>query len=657
MKASKLSDKAGLLFLAAITLVAVAIINIFLKGARIDLTADKLYTVSAGTEEVVAKVENPVTLQLFFSDGLTKDVPQLRDFARRVRELLEELAVKSGGKVKLQVIDPEPFSEQEDRAAELGLQPVALTPGAPEIYFGLAAVNDKGTQEVIEFIQPNRERYLEYDIAKMIYIVGRDKTPKAGLIAGLQVNGGFDMATRQPTPAWMAITQLGQLFELTTLQDGVDAIAEDIDVLVLVHPQNLQAKTRYAIDQFALRGGNLLVFVDPNAEQAGGGNPMMMQQPVDKASNMPDLFKRWGVEMAENKVVGDARHAMQVGSPGNGRPVRHLGILAYQSNSFPADDMITNDLQLLHFASAGALQKVDDAETRFTPLVVSSEQSMLLDAEKFNMLFDPSSLFQGFQPDGIQHVLAARVQGPIKTAFPDGPPEEEVAEDDDSKNADENAVAEADSEKSAAKTEDDNEQSEAEKKQPVEHLQKSAVDANIIIVADTDVLSNRLWVSIQDFFGQQIGSAFADNGSFLTNAVDNLIGNADLISIRGRTEYTRRFDRVDALRREAEANFRRQEESLQQRLSQTEEKLSALQEKKEGEEKLTLNPEQVAEIENFQQEKLKIRKQLREVQHQLGSDIERLGMQLKLINIALIPVLLTVVALVFRRKRRAAAGT
>ncbi|MGI9286656.1 MAG: GldG family protein [Pseudomonadales bacterium] len=653
MKASKLSDKAGLLLLAAVTLVVVAVVNTFFKGARVDLTADNLYTVSAGTKKMLTNVQNPVTLKLFFSDSLTNDVPQLRDFARRVRELLDELALRSGGKVELQVIDPEPFSEEEDAAAELGLQSAALTPGAPEIYFGLAATNEKGAKEVIEFIQPNRERYLEYDIAKMIYIVGRDKTPKAGLLAGLQVNGGFDMATRQPTQEWMSVSQLNQLFDVTNLQDGVDAISEDIDVLILLHPQNLQEKTRYAIDQFALRGGNLLVFVDPNAEQAGGANPMM-QQPVERGSDLPDLFKSWGVELIAKKVVGDAQHAMQVNSGASRGPVRHLGILAYQRDSFPADDMITNDLKLLHFASAGALQKINDATTRFTPLVVSSKQSMLLDAEKFNSLFDPNTLFQGFKPDGTQHVLAARVQGPIESAFPDGAPKADAAEQDENNSGDEAAATDTDSKKAEDGAEQD--KASEDKKEPVEHLAKSKEDSNIIIVADTDILSNRLWVSIQNFFGQQIGSAFADNGSFFTNAVDNLIGNADLISIRGRAEYTRRFDKVDELKREAEANFRRQEEGLQQRLSQTEEKLTALQAKKEGEEKLTLNPEQVAEVENFQQEKLKIRKQLREVQHQLGSDIEKLGTQLKLINIALIPVLLTVVALVFRSKRRTAAG-
>ncbi len=653
MKASKLSDKAGLLVLAVVTLLLVAVVNTFFKGARVDLTADKLYTVSAGTKKMLADVQNPVTLKLFFSDSLTNDVPQLRDFARRVRELLDELALKSGGKVTVQFIDPEPFSAQEDAAAELGLQAAALTPGGPEIYFGLAASNEEGAKEVIEFIQPSRERYLEYDIAKMIYITGRNKTPKAGLLAGLEVNGGFDMATRQPTQAWMAINQLNQLFDVTTLQDGVDAIAKDIDVLVLVHPQNLQAKTRYAIDQFALRGGNLLVFVDPYAEQAGGANPMM-QQPVERGSNLPELFKRWGVELIADKVVGDSMHAMQVNSGANQRPVRHLGILAYQRASFPADDMISNDLKLLHFASAGALQARKDATTQFTPLVVSSEQSMLLDAEKFNSLIDPATLFQDFEADGKQYVLAARVQGPIESAFPDGAPksdEGDASEEEDSKKS-----KDTDAKKSADKAEDGKGDTGEDKKESIKHLVKSKEDANIIIVADTDVLSNRLWVSVQNFFGQQIGSAFADNGSFFTNAVDNLIGNADLISIRGRGEYMRRFDKVDELKREAEANFRRQEEGLQKRLSQTEEKLNALQAKKEGNEKLALSTEQLAEIENFQQEKLKIRKQLREVQHQLGSDIEKLGTQLELINIGLIPILLTIAALVFRSKRRAAAN-
>lgn len=650
MTSRKLFSKAGLIALALATLLVVGLLNLVLKGARVDLTEDQLYTVSEGTVSMLQSLEHPVTLELFFSDKLTTDLPQLRDFARRVRELLEEMAIKSDGNVKLSVIDPEPFSEQEDRASELGLRSTPLSLGGPEIYLGLAASNNNGTSEVIEFLQPDREQYLEYDVAKMLHIVGRDKTPKVAMLSGLQVSGGFDMQTRQPTPAWMATSQLQQMFDVTTLQNGFDAIADDVDVLILIHPPELEPKSEYAIDQFVLRGGNLIAFVDPNAEQAGGANPMMPSPgAADRSSNLKKLFNAWGFELAEGKVLGDVQNALEVGGR-TGRPVRHLGILGYQQNAFPGEDIVTNDLNLLHFGSAGVLQPIADSNVSFSPLVLSSEQSMLIDASKFEFLFDPASLFEGFIPDGEHYVLAARVTGAVDTVFPDGAPAEETEEQAEEANGE--ATSEADSATSEAASDDE---AEEQAQTPAVHLTRSQEDINVIVVADTDFLSNRLWIQVQNFFGQQIGSPFADNGNFLINAVDNMIGNADLIATRSRGQYVRRFERVDELKLIAEQNFRKQEEALQLSLSETEAKLTELQASKDGEdgeEVLTLSPEQVAEVERFQSEKLSIRKQLREVQHQLGSDIEALGTQLKLINIGLIPLVLTVLALLFRSVRR-----
>ncbi len=646
MNTSKLFSKAGLVVLALITLLLVGLLNVSLRGARLDLTDDQLYTVSSGTVDMLQSLENPVTLEFFFSDKLTADLPQLRDFARRVKELLEEMAIKSGGQVTLKVIDPEPFSEEEDRAAELGLQSTPLSLGGPEIYLGLAASNANDHSEVIEFLQPEREQYLEYDVAKMLHIVGRDKAPKVAMLAGLQVSGGFDMQSRQPTPAWMAISQLQQLFDVITLDDGFTNIADDVDVLILIHPPELQAPSRYAIDQFVLRGGNLIAFVDPNAEQAGGANPMMPSPgAANRSSNMKDLFQQWGFQLEEAKVLGDVQHALQVGSPRTGQPVRHLGILGYDPASFDQDDIVIRDLNLLHFGTAGVLKPLADSTLNFQPLVLSSNQSMLLDASKFEMMLDPNALFDGFVPDGQHHVIAARVRGSAQSAFPDGAPEPPATD------AEESAIDEDTANTEASEQESPDPDTETAQRP---HLQQSNEDINLLVVADTDFLSNRLWIQVQNFFGQQIGSPFADNGSFLINAVENMIGNADLISTRSRGEYVRRFERVDELRLQAEQNFRTKEESLQQSLAATESKLAELQAQKsdDGVEVLTLSPEQLAEVEKFQHEKLSIRKQLREVQHQLGSDIEALGAQLKLINIALIPVLLTVLALLFRVARR-----
>jgi len=369
---------------------------------------------------------------------------------------------------------------------------------------------------------------------------------------------------------------------------------------------------------------------------------------ANKSSNMTVLFKQWGLKLVDGKVLGDLQHALEVGSPGGGRAVRHLGILGYPAATFASDDIVTRELNLLHFATAGALQPLSEATTTFSPLLLSSSQSMLLDATKFESMFDPNTLFEGFQPDGNRHVLAARITGPVASAFPEGAPPMSASPESSEEDGATQDAATQDTDAVTVSNEGSDE---------TEHLGRSAEDINVFIVADTDFLSNRLWVQVQNFFGQQIGSAFADNGNFLVNAVDNMIGNADLISTRSRGQYVRRFERVDELRLQAEQSYRTTEQRLQQSLAETEQKLSELQASKDTGDSsealsLSLSPEQVAEVEKFQQEKLSIRKQLREVQHRLGSDIEALGARIKMLNIGLVPLLLTILALIFRFVRR-----
>ncbi|WP_263322157.1 Gldg family protein [Endozoicomonas sp. Mp262] len=652
----RLFSKAGLLVLALLTLLLTVAINQVFKGARLDLTEDKLFTLSQGTHNLLKGLESDATLQLFYSDSQTQDLPFIRNYARRVTELLEEYVAASRGKLKLEVIDPEPFSENEDKAAEYGLQAIPLGGGAKEAYFGLVITSDgdSGKHEVISFLHPDKERFLEYDISKLVYSVTQKTKPKVGLISGLQVHGGFDMASRQSTGPWTSISQLEQLYDVTTVEPGARELPADLKLLVIIHPKDLSDQMRYAIDQFVLAGGNALVFVDPNAESEsqGGMGGMMMGMGGDKSSSFEPLFKAWGISVDPKKVLADASNALSVGSP-SGRPVRHLGILGYGENNFNKEDVVTSSLNSVNFATAGAVHSLEEGETTVNPLLRSSTNSMLMDADAFSMMFDPSNLYKSFKPTGEQYTLIARVTGTVKTAYPDGrPPEPEPKGDDkvEKKDGDAKAVS-----KKSKKTESKNEQTpvadnqgDGSGKLKVEHLSVSVKPVNIIVVADTDVLTDRLWVQKTSFFGQQIVQPFANNGDMLINMVDNLLGNADLISIRSRGQFSRPFERVNELERQAEASFHQKEDELKQRLSDTESKLRELQSKKEGDEKLVLSPEQEQEVEKFVQEKLKIRKELREVQHQLGKNIENLGSTLKLFNILAVPLLITLLVLGFR---------
>ncbi|MGI9274134.1 MAG: Gldg family protein [Endozoicomonas sp.] len=664
----RLFSRAGLLVLALFTLLVTIGANTLFKGARLDLTEDKLFTLSGGTHSLLGNLEEKAALQLFYSESQTRELPFLRNYSRRVRELLEEYVLASAGKLTLEVIDPEPFSENEDKAAEYGLQAVPLGGAGKEAYFGLVITNDEddSKREVISFLHPDKERFLEYDISKMIFAVTQKTKPKVGLISGLQVGGGYDMQTRQPSGPWISVSQLKQMYDVTELTGNFQEITDDIKLLVVIHPRELSEQSRYAIDQFVLRGGNALVFVDPNAEsdQAGGGmmGGMMMGMGGDKSSSLDPLFKAWGVEMDKGKVLADAGHALSVGSP-SGRPVRHLGILGFSKDSFNKDDVITSSLSSVNFATSGAVLKLEGAATDVEVLLHSSDNAMLMEADKFAFLFDPSVLFKDFKASGNQYSLAVRITGNVKTAYPDGKPVEKKPEEETTADKPETPTGEEEEEEevaAAAKQSepktggDEKKEADPEKaeKQPLPHVAESVEPINVIVVADTDVLTDRLWVQKSNFFGQQIVQPFANNGDLLINMVDNLLGNADLISIRSRGQFSRPFTKVNELERMAEANFYQKEEELKKQLSDTEAKLRELQSKKEGEDPQVLSAEQDQEVERFVQEKLKIRKELRVVQHQLGKDIEQLGNRLKLINILAVPFLITLLVLGFRVYRR-----
>ena len=634
----RLFSTMGLVILAAIVLVSTLITDVLFKGVRIDLTENKLYTLSDGSKNVAANLSEPVELYFFFSRENTKDALGWRNYGKQVRELLEEFELASDGNLKLTVIDPEPFSEEEDQAAEYGLEAVHLSAGGDVVYFGLAAKTEAAEKpaEVIPFFQPDRQEFLEYDIARLLVQASQPQKPEVGLLSDLQVNGGFDMMTRQRRQPWIAITQLQQLFEVKQLPREVEEIESDIDLLLVLHPQVIPDSTRYAIDQYVLGGGRAMIFLDPFAEQ---DTESMMGTPAssDLSSDIPKLLQAWGVDYDPLKFVGDYQLALQVGVEPGRPPVKHLAILQLSEESHAVqDDIIISQLENMNFSTAGYLAQREGATTSFEPLLQSSEFAMPLEADRLTTLRDPTQLTVGFEPTGEKYVFAARVTGTAKTAFPNGVP---VEGSEDSENAE-------DSEQSQSEETDAN----------IDPEQIKEGDINLIIVADTDVLSDRLWVRIEDFFGQQVAQPFADNSALLTNAVDYLSGSSDLIEIRSRGRFIRPFTVVQDMNREAQTAFQMQEQSLQLQLEATEQNLIRLQGQRDDQGNvLTLSPEQEQELIRFQEQKLEIRKQLREVQHQLNKDIDDLGFRLKVINITLVPSILTVVVIVVAlvRRRRA----
>jgi len=625
--------KVGLtsLGLLALTFIAALIAaNTLLRGMRIDLTENDLYTISAGTRDLLQTIDEPINLYFFFSDQETADVPYLRGYATRVRETLEEFARVADGGLIVHVIDPAPFSEAEDRAAQFGLEAISLGSLARSIYFGLAGTNSVGDEETIAFLQPEKETFLEYDLAKLIYTLTKIDKTVVGLLAGVRMSAGFDPQTQQITEPWAITTQARQLFDIRELAPSVERIDEDISVLWVVHPKRLNDMTLYAIDQFILGGGRALIFVDPFAEvEMTTNNPAMMA--AGSASDLGPLFTAWGIEYSPNDVVVDDRYALSINAGPGLRPVRHLGLIGLDGLAVNNEDVVTSGLSSINLGTSGHFTVAEDSDVTLVPLLTSSASAGTLPTIQFQFLSDPSSLLNGFTPSGEIYVLAARLEGPLTTAFPDGPP-----------------TVDDESEDEAAVDSDDSE--------PTSHLTSTAA-ANVILVGDVDILSDRMWVQRQSFFGQQLLTAFANNADFVINSLDNLSGSAALIGIRARASFSRPFTRVDDLRRVAEAEFRDTEQQLQAELAETEQRLGELQLDRSDGGLLLMSEEQQVEIERFLRQQGAIRQELRAVQRNLDLSIERLGATLKIINIGLVPLLLTIGALIFvvYRRRKAEA--
>ncbi|MCC5864386.1 MAG: Gldg family protein [Wenzhouxiangella sp.] len=597
----------GALALLAILFLALTMLSsTLLTGARLDLTENRLYTLSPGTINLLRAIEEPITLDFYFSEAASSELPQVRNFARRVQELMDEMARRSNGSLEVRRIDPRPFSEEEDQATRFGLEAVPTGRGGDSLYLGVVGTNLLDGVEVLPFISPAREAFLEYELARMVHILSRPDRPRVGLLTGLPMSGGFDMQTGQRREPWVIYEQIGQMFSLEPVSRTVDKLPEGIDALVIVHPRDLSEALLRDIDRFVLEGGRLLVFVDPFAEADPGPDPTdpMSALTADRYSSLEPLFSSWGLMFDTDVFVADLGQALQVSMQQGRTAVRHPAIIGVSGARMNPDDVTTGELDSINMASAGALVLAEDSALSLEPLLMSSTQSSLLDSERLRFLGDPGELAAEMASTGESHVLAARLTGPAGSAFaPNNGAEGEGS-------------------------------------------------INVIVVADTDLLADRFWVQRQRFFGTVLLEPFASNGDFVINAIDNLLGNADLISVRSRGVSNRPFDLVDALRREAEQNLRATEQRLEAELAETERRLNDLQQARGDADLTVLTSEQEAEIDRFMSQRLDIRQQLRQVRRDLDRDIEALGTRIKVINIALMPALITLFALWMAWQRR-----
>ncbi len=607
---------AGSILLLAFLFVALVILSgALLKGHRLDLTRNQQYTLSDGTLNILSGLREPVNFYIFFSEEASRDLPQIRRYAQWVGEMLDEMAAHSNGGLRIHRVDSRPFSTDEDRAAQFGLQAVPLGAGGDVLYFGLAATNTLDGLQVIPFLQPAKESFLEYDLAKMVSGLSHPEQKKLGLLSSLDMQPGVDPATQSIREAWTIYDQLDQFFDLEVISPESEELPEGLDLLLLVHPKQLSENMKYQLDQFVLRGGRLVAFLDPFAEADLGDNPNdpMARFNAGSSSTLDKLLDAWGVRFDPARMIGDAQYALQVGMGGGAAPVRHLAIVSVSGEGLNQNDIVSAELEAVNFSSTGWLEPMEAATTQFISLVHSSQNSAPLDASRMRFLANPLDLLDGFSATGQQYALVARITGPADSAY-DAIPEGKSDED---------------------------------------HVPQSVDEGiNVLLFADSDLLSDRFWVQKQNFLGQSMLSSFADNGSLVVNSVDHLMGSPDLISVRTRATTSRPFSRVENLRFEAEGRYRATEESLQRDLEETERKLAEMQTSRNDGDLTVLNQEQSDEIQRFMDQRVQIRSDLRQVQHDLDREIDALGTRLKLVNIMLVPILVVGFALTYSQTRR-----
>lgn len=620
----------GLALAGAILLSLNLIASIGLKNWRSDLTEDSLYTISNGTRETLKSIDEPITAQVYFSKRLAEASPDHARYFERVRALFEQFRDISGGKIVLSFIDPEPFSDAEDKVVAAGLQGVRLNAEGEVGYFGLVARNATDNQEVIPFFVPNREAFLEYDVTKLIYTLANPKKRTIGLMTALPLEGGKSPAREQPTPPWLIMSQIREFFDVRTVEQTVGKIPDGLDVLMVAQPTQLTPQAAYAIDQYALKGGKVLVFIDPSPESA---QLQLTEKTGMGRTELAKVLEGWGVAFDGKTVAADIRHARRVqfgGGPGGqgGMVTEFVAWLTLDKTSINPRDVLSAGIETLNMASAGHLTKKAGAAIDVVPIVETSDQASEISADKVGFGADPLSLLRGYAPGGKKLTLAARLTGTAQSAFPNGKPKAEETKD--------GTDAAATGEKPATEA-----SSTPTTTQEADPDYARSGNINVIVVADTDILADQFWVDRRELMGQNLVMPSAHNAAFVVGALDNLSGNNALIALRGRGVNERPFTYVEALRRDAERQYRSKEQDLEKKLKNAQDELQKLQTAGEGGSVILSEKEREA-VDTFKSQMLETRRELREVKRALRRDIDQLDGWLKFTNIALVPIIFVV---------------
>ncbi len=579
------------------------------RTARLDLTEDRLYTITDGTRSVLKSIREPIRLRFYVSNGLDDLGPAYVALHKRASELLEEYGRISGGLLRVEYLDPKAFSPEEDLAVADGIQAIPNTLEDTQLFLGLSGTNSTDGRYVIAHLAPERAPFLEYDLTRMVHDLATPKKTVIGLLGDLPLQGN---RIRQARP-WAVLDAVERFFEIRAMFGTISQIDEEIDIVWLAEPGQLDETTLYALDQFAMRGGRILAFLDPYSEVLAAAQRGQNPPPPPRTGSLETLaplLEAWGIDIPARKVVGDRPGALQVQMQKDRRVIvtDYLTWFMARKAAFAGDDLVTGNLKLMQFRSTGHIEARDGAETLIEPLVQTSSMANEIDLARIEYAPDPTGILADFIPADRRFVIAARISGPVKSAWPDGPPDSVT---------DEAAVT--------------------------AHRTAADTPLALILVADSDVLSDHTWVENRNFLGSNLSVPYTNNGDFVVNALDQLSGSPAMIGLRGRGIADRGFTILEDMAQQAEQQYRSTERALREKIESLQRQIADLQ-KTEQEHSAILTAEQQSEIDRARGEMLDLRRELRDVRFALRRDVSTLKTTITALNMWTIPVLIGLLA-------------
>jgi len=575
------------------------IINNILGYSRIDFTENKLYSLSDGTKSLLENLKEPIHLRLFISSNLVKDVPQFSTYANRVETILKTYSNLSSGKITIETIDPKPFSDAEDRAVGMGINPFNATEMSDSLYFGLAATNSTNGQKNIPLFSPERETFLEYDLTSLISELSQTKKPVVSIIDNL----GLSSDARIGKPEQQILKQMKEMFQVEMINESTNELNENTKVLMVIHPKFLSDETLYMIDQWVLDGGATLIFLDPYAE-----TELSRQQgmpPMNPRSDLKKLLDTWGVKFDNKKAVLDSEFGFRIARKINGRDIQVTNYpwLNIRGDGLNRNDSSLSNLSTIVMTTAGSIEDTNK-DPILEPIIRSSNKSGLGDAQKAgNPEGDPRDLLSNIKSENENYVLAGWIKGDLSSSFIDN-----------------------------------------ENKRDKQII-KSKKTSNVLLITDADMLMDRNWLTQR--------GAFANNGDFVLNVVEKMIGGNALSDLRGKSTSWRPFEKIIALEKVAEEKFLIEEQMLAKKLEGMEDKIRNLTQNNDKNSDV-LSPETIKAIDGFKAEMMATRSQLRNVKFDLRRDVELLKKWIISLNVAILPIMFAATSLIIslRRKRK-----